>query len=79
MLLDFSEKVVDPQLLADGLSTGLNQFQDHVAELACQLFPTLIARIDQSIVDHPTERKGWSVVQKGVSRTLQTTYGPPGV
>ena len=76
MLLDFSEKVVDPQLLADGLSTGLNQFQDHVAELACQLFPALIARIDQSIVDHRTERKGWSVVQKGVSRTLQTTYGP---
>lgn len=76
MVLEFAEKVMDPQILQHGLSEALSTYQEQVDALARQLFAALIGLIDQALADDRHGREGWKVVQKGVSRTLQSTYGP---
>lgn len=76
MVLEFAEKVMDPQILQHGLSEALSTYQEQVDTLARQLFPALIGLIDQALADDHHGREGWKVVQKGVSRTLQSAYGP---
>lgn len=75
IIFEFAEKVMNPNILKDGLSEGLKQFEDHVKELAQGLFPALIEKVDQTIAENKADRPGWRIVHKDVARTLQSKYG----
>lgn len=80
--MDILQEVIEnfiKEIMGLSLAEGLTQFLDQ-AERRCTKFLLEFTRgtlrlYDQNLLEHKEERRGYEVVKKDVSRTLETKFG----